>query len=160
MDHKEHKEPRRTQRQVEVHNCNLQYFAYFAQKKFLIKTFPAVLIAIAWLIVATVLHVIPGSSLPKENWLSQIKIDKWVHVAIFSIMVIVWFLALRKRYSRAIERPLLISVVLASMVYGVVMEFVQMYFVSNRSFDLWDIVADATGCLAGYIFCLVRYIKK
>ena len=75
-------------------------------------------------------------------------------------MVIVWFLALRKRYSRAIERQLLISVVLASMVYGVVMEFVQMYFVSNRSFDLWDIVADATGCLAGYIFCLVRYIKK
>jgi VanZ family protein len=34
--------------------------------------------------------------------------------------------------------------------YGVLMEFVQHFFVSNRSFDLGDIGADAVGCLIGF----------
>ena len=130
------------------------------QKKTLVKTFPAFAIAFAWLLVVTVLLVIPGSSLPNETWLTQIRIDKWIHIAIFSIMVIVWFIALRKKYLSGTPKQILISVVLACIVYGIGMEFIQLYFVSNRSFDIWDIAADAAGSLAGYIFCLVRYIKK
>ena len=153
VHHEEHKDKSNTI--TGTHNTSLNL-----HKKFLVKIFPAFVIAVIWLIVATVLHIIPGSSLPKDTWLSQIKIDKWVHIAIFFIMVIVWFLALRKRYTLATQRQLLLSVVLASMTYGVVMEFVQKYFVINRSFDLWDLVADAAGCVARYIFCFVRYIKK
>jgi len=44
--------------------------------------------------------------------------------------------------------------------YGVMMEFVQLYFVKNRSFDTGDIIADAVGCVIGLIYSWGRYIKK
>ncbi len=126
----------------------------------MVKIIPSISVALVWLIVATILHIIPGSSIPKETWLTKIRIDKWVHIAMFLVMVIVWFLALRKISTSVPPRRILISVVLACLAYGVMMEFVQKLFVSNRSFDLWDILADAAGSAAGYILCLVRYIKK
>ena len=44
--------------------------------------------------------------------------------------------------------------------YGVAMEFVQKYWIPNRSFDMGDIVADGLGSIAGVIFSFKRYIKK
>lgn len=52
-----------------------------------------------------------------------------------------------------------ILVTTAALVYGIAMEFIQQYFVVNRSFDTGDIVADAIGCLIGYGFSW-KYIKK
>jgi hypothetical protein len=40
------------------------------------------------------------------------------------------------------------------------MEFVQKFFIKNRSFDLGDVIADAVGCGMGLIYSLKRYIKK
>ncbi len=37
--------------------------------------------------------------------------------------------------------------------YGTIMEFVQKYWIPNRSFELNDIVADSCGCLLGVGFC-------
>lgn len=53
-----------------------------------------------------------------------------------------------------------IVVGLLGLLYGVGMEFVQKFFVPNRSFDPGDIAADAVGCLLGVIFSRTRYIKK
>ena len=40
---------------------------------------------------------------------------------------------------------ILIAVPLTSTLLGVILEFVQYYFVPNRDFDVFDIVANATG---------------
>jgi VanZ family protein len=40
------------------------------------------------------------------------------------------------------------------------MEFVQKYFVSNRSFDIGDILADGVGSFLGSAFSIRKYIKK
>jgi VanZ family protein len=39
------------------------------------------------------------------------------------------------------------------------MEFIQKYFIPNRSFDVGDIIADGIGCIIGGIVA-GRYIKK
>ena len=44
--------------------------------------------------------------------------------------------------------------------YGVAMEFVQKYFIPNRSFDIGDIMADTVGSLLGLMYSTRRYIKK
>lgn len=44
--------------------------------------------------------------------------------------------------------------------YGIIMEFVQKYYVPNRSFDTGDIFADAAGALIGTFYSIRRYIKK
>ena len=44
--------------------------------------------------------------------------------------------------------------------YGIMIEYIQRYFIPNRSFDVGDIIADGVGSLAGVIFSFKRYIKK
>ena len=117
--------------------------------------------AITWSIISVVLLTIPGSAFPKENWLDKIWFDKWVHIGMFAIMVSLWCWAMLKIYSVSKRlRPVFIWIGLLSLSYGIGMEFVQKYFIDNRSFDEGDIIADAVGCSLGVFFSLKRYIKK
>jgi VanZ family protein len=122
---------------------------------------PSFIPAILWFILATVLLTLPGSSLPKEDWLDKIWFDKWVHIGMFAIMVTLWCWAmLRKKYENKRLKNTFICIALLWIAYGVGMEFVQKYFISNRSFELADIGADAAGCIVGLVFSMNRYIKK
>lgn len=121
------------------------------------------LAAIAWFIISVVLLTLPGTAFPTEDWLDKIYFDKWVHIGMFSIMVVLWCLAWRSlkqnndagRLTRAFW-----TIAILCLVYGIIIEFVQKYFIPFRSFDVTDIAADAVGSLAGVIFSLKRYIKK
>ncbi|HUR64872.1 MAG TPA: VanZ family protein [Chitinophagaceae bacterium] len=119
------------------------------------------LLAVSWLLISTFLLTIPGTRFPKEDWLSKLWFDKWVHIGIFSLMVFLWCWFF---YKSAIKKANLINYFLVTALccfaYGTGMEFVQKYFVSNRSFDLGDIIADGVGCVAGLIYSWGRYIKK
>ncbi|HKC35645.1 MAG TPA: VanZ family protein [Chitinophagaceae bacterium] len=122
---------------------------------------PSFIPAISWFIISVVLLTIPGSAFPKENWLDKIWFDKWVHIGMFAIMVGLWCWAMLKIYSVSKRlRTVFIWIGLLSLSYGVGMEFVQKYFINNRSFDEGDIIADAVGCSLGVFFSLKRYIKK
>ena len=122
---------------------------------------PSFIPAITWFIISVVLLTIPGSAFPKENWLDKIWFDKWVHIGMFAIMVTLWCWAVLKMYSVSTRlRTVFIWIGLLSLSYGVGMEFVQKYFINNRSFDLGDIIADAVGSSLGVFFSIKRYIKK
>jgi VanZ family protein len=126
-------------------------------KKFRPSFTPAVL----WLIFSTVLLTLPGSSFPKEDWLSRISFDKWVHAVMFAIMVILWCRAMLKTYTDTDKlKRLFLMFAVIWLGYGIAMEFIQLYFIKNRSFDAGDIAADALGCIIGYIYSRKRYIKK
>lgn len=105
--------------------------------------------AITWLLISTWLLTLPGSQLPKENWLDKIGADKAVHLVMFMLLTGLWCLGLRKK-------KFFLTITLVGIAYGIAMEFVQRYCIPNRSFDSWDIVADAAGSVAGY-FLAVRY---
>jgi VanZ like family len=126
---------------------------------------PSFIPAIIWLIITSILLTLPGSSLPQNDWLSKwldkIWFDKWVHIGLFAIMVFLWCWAMLSKYSTT-ERLKFIFVRLSIIwfTYGVGMEFVQKYFIPDRSFDVKDIMADAAGCLVGVVYSISRYIKK
>lgn len=119
------------------------------------------LFAISWLIISIILLTLPGSAIPKEDWLGKIWIDKWVHIGMFALMVFLWCRVILKKY--LLNEKLKIFFFLIAEVclaYGIGMEFIQKYFIPNRSFDVGDIIADAVGCSIGLLFCIRRYIKK
>jgi VanZ family protein len=117
--------------------------------------------AILWLTVITILLIIPGSAFPSENWMSRISLDKWVHIFLFALLVILWTKGLWKNYIfRVSYRKLIIYIGLIAIVYGIVMEIIQHYFIPNRSFELNDIFADAAGALVGCLYLLRSVIKK
>ena len=116
---------------------------------------------IIWLIISTILFCLPGSALPKETWLEKIWFDKWVHIGIFLVMVIIWCWAFtKKEFHISRLRGIFNWLTLLAFLYGVGMEIVQDKLIPNRDFDTGDIVADATGCLVGYIISSMRFIKK
>ena len=111
-------------------------------------------LALLWFLFISVLFFLPGSALPKAGWLDAIYFDKLVHCGFFALLVFLWLFyfpnALRYNW-----RVLLLALFFA---FGV--EVVQYYFIPNRSFYLFDVVADMTGAFAGIWFWTRRYIKK
>jgi VanZ family protein len=122
---------------------------------------PSFLPAIIWFIITTILLTLPGSSLPKNDWLDKIWADKWIHIGLFSIMVLLWcWSMLRIQTIGKRLKTIFIQIGIVGLAYGVSMEFVQKYFIPFRSFDVGDIVADAVGCIVGVVYSVSRYIKK
>ncbi|HVZ57781.1 MAG TPA: VanZ family protein [Chitinophagaceae bacterium] len=117
--------------------------------------------AILWFILSTILLTLPGSDLPKAGWLEAIHFDKFVHIGMFAGMVWLWCLGIQRR-TRDIARLRRAFgwLALIWLGYGVGMEFVQRYFIPNRSFDLSDMAADAVGCLAGWWYSRRAYLKR
>jgi len=116
--------------------------------------------AIFWLLIVTLLLSLPGTEFPKISWLNKIWIDKWVHFFMFGILVILWCNAFRGKQKKERFRKIFTRISVLSLMYGVVMELVQHFFISFRSFDLMDIVADGVGCMAGFFLVNRWYIKK
>lgn len=50
-------------------------------------------------------------------------------------------------------------IAIAGIFFGIAMEFVQKYFIPNRTCDVDDMLADGIGCLAAY-FWWRRKFKK
>lgn len=115
-------------------------------------------VAIGSFLLTTFLLCLPGSAFPKQNWFDKIWLDKWVHVGLFSIMVWLWCKAFA---TLGYKRPNhFLQIAFYFLLYGIVMEFIQKYFIPNRSFDLGDVAADAVGSGIGLLFSMRRYIKK
>jgi len=122
---------------------------------------PSFFYPVLWLIISTILLTLPGKAFPKENWLEKIWFDKWVHIGLFAIMVFLWcWSALRLNLEKEKLKRMFIFFAVIWLAYGTGMEFVQKYFIPNRSFDTGDIIADAVGCITGLVYSLNRYIKN
>jgi len=88
-------------------------------------------------------------------------VDKLIHVGLFGALAFLWSGALSKIKKKSISMQQLFAwIALGSSVYGIIMEFVQKYFIPNRSFDIGDILADTIGSIAGLVIATKVYIKK
>jgi VanZ family protein len=118
--------------------------------------------AAGWLVVSTVLLTLPGSAFPQENWLDKIWFDKWVHVAMFGLItfLLCWGIYKKKKETNRKLYTYFIVAAAFCLLYGIAMEFVQKFWVPNRSFDAGDIVADGIGSAFGGIFSFRRYAKN
>ena len=116
--------------------------------------------ALLWFVLCCVLFTLPGSAFPKEDWLDLIWFDKWVHIGLISILVLLPCFGRRFSTRQSLTLTYILLFVLLGSLYGVVMEYVQLYFVANRSFDGGDIVADIIGALLGGAFAYWRWGKK
>ena len=109
---------------------------------------------IAWFLIVGVLVFMPGSDVPEVSWLDIPQFDKLVHAGIFGALAFLFCLPYLKFGSSFTQKNNhFIRVCLAAIVWGIVVEIVQKYFVPGRSFDLADWAADITGVLIAYWFC-------
>ncbi len=114
--------------------------------------------AIAWFILTAVLLTLPGNDLPKIGWMENLPIDKLVHIFLFSVLVTLFFWGIVSTKPGIINKQTLAIIAITALVYGIAMEFVQKYWIPNRSFDIWDIAADGVGSFLPIFF--MTTIKK
>ncbi|HKP31904.1 MAG TPA: VanZ family protein [Chitinophagaceae bacterium] len=107
---------------------------------------------VVWSIITTILLSLPGSMFQGDGTLFNIpNADKIAHLILFSGLVFLWiFFDYRKNNLKSGALEWFVVVLVSS--YGIVMEYVQFYFIPKRSFDKGDIVADVVGSLIGYLF--------
>jgi VanZ family protein len=136
-----------------------QTYMFHILQRILSKRFPA----ISWTLIIFILLSLPGGMLPNENNLSIPNLDKFVHVTMFGGFVFLWCLYFSYRPTeKPVSKTLHFSIFLIACVYGTVMEYVQKYFIPNRDFDIYDILADIAGALVGYLFVIltISWTKK
>ena len=111
-------------------------------------------VAITWFIVMCILFFLPGSDLPQANWLDAIYFDKWVHIGLFAMLTFLW----RSAFDLDLNHYNWI-ILFTAILYGLSVEFIQRYWIPNRSFDLFDLLADTVGSLIGIAVWSVVYKK-
>ncbi len=99
----------------------------------------------------------PGSDLPDTDLFDIIYFDKWVHVGMFGLLTIAWCYPFLKISTTT--KKLFFFIAACVILYGIAMEFVQEFFTTQRSFDLYDILADAVGAGTA-CFLLIWLLNK
>ncbi|MEZ2441951.1 VanZ family protein [Chitinophaga sp. RCC_12] len=112
--------------------------------------------AILWIILILVLCTLPGKDIPSNTFFDKIHFDKFVHFGLFGGIVL--FLSLGIYWQKKhISAGTLVLLVICAAGYGLAIEFIQEYWAIGRSFDMFDVLADTLGAIAGvWVFKIVR----
>jgi glycopeptide antibiotics resistance protein len=103
-----------------------------------------------WTLVILALCSMPGKAIPQISWLELLSFDKLVHAGIFFVEQLLLMRIVARAY-----RWLAFSFTVA---YGGLLELMQYYVFSERSGDVLDFMANATGALVGLL--LYRKLSK
>jgi hypothetical protein len=116
---------------------------------------------IAWFFLILVLICLPGSSIPQiETWLNDIYFDKWVHTGLFGgLSLLFTYPVSRLALTLDVKKKWAIKIAIAICIWGLTTEFIQKYFIPDRSFDIFDWCADSFGILIAYTWCRIKYLK-
>ncbi|MEL6810421.1 MAG: VanZ family protein [Bacteroidota bacterium] len=103
--------------------------------------------------IITFLLLFPFTHMPKVDMPS---FDKIGHVLIFVLLVLIWLLFDLLRTTSGRLRGF--RILIFAFIYGIVIEVLQGMFFVSRTADVWDVVANTTGILLGWI--VFNRVKK
>lgn len=110
---------------------------------------------IAWFLLVLILICLPGKDVPRADFLDAINFDKIVHCGLFGGIVFFFCMAFKKSdYSKQAKLHLFIKITLATCVWGITTEFIQLYFIPGRQFDWFDWAADSLGAIVAFFISL------
>ncbi len=114
---------------------------------------------IAWFFLVLVLICLPGSDIPTvETWLNDIYFDKWVHAGLFAVLTFLFIYPVSKTsLPLPAKKSMAVKIAIAACIWALTTEFIQLFFIPDRSFDIFDWTADSFGILTAYIFCYKKY---
>src|SRR5215213_4583807 len=107
------------------------------------------IVPLGWTIFTQILVSIPGKFLSGPGLFSIPHLDKVAHVILFAGLSVAWIIFFHFR-TVATKKYVPFIVLLLLAAYGVSIEYYQLNFIPNRSFDVGDIVADVCGAVCGY----------
>ena len=105
---------------------------------------------ILWAVVVFGLHAMSSKSFPKISFLEILGPDKIVHAFMFFIATA---LAVFSGWGTLRSAAVWI-------IAGVLLEYYQFYFTTDRSFDWFDVMADSFGVLLALLLLRSKFLKR
>lgn len=125
------------------------------------KIFRTIYIALTWTILIQVLLCLPGSDIPTGGAFNIPNLDKYVHIILFGGLVAFWCLYANRQDFTIRKRAVLFFIIyLAACFNGILLEYVQKYYIPNRSFDQGDIIVDIVSASISYGFCNIYLLTQ
>lgn len=117
-------------------------------------------LAFGWTIAIAVLCLVSFKKIPSVDRIANA--DKYVHAAFHFVLTMLWYLYLKSRNPVGNYRKTLITVLLMSFVYGILIELAQHAFTTTRQADVKDVLANFTGGFLAVIALIVyeKHLKK
>lgn len=108
------------------------------------------ILPILWAILIAFLCGIPGRDIPHISFLEIISFDKFVHAAIFFVLII---LSLRNfSKNNILKKTTKYSLLTFGIGYGILLEILQGAIFVERSADVYDVIANSFGCIMATLF--------
>lgn len=108
---------------------------------------------VLWTIIIGILMLTPGSYIPKvSTFLDWLGPDKIIHLflfGIYSFLLAEGFYKLRK--SLVLKRNAMLFSFLTGMIFATFTEMMQVYIIPGRNGNMYDLLANAIGCLLGVL---------
>jgi len=107
------------------------------------------------------LLTLPGDAIPSIGWFNFPQRDKLIHYCLFFLLCSLFAIPIKYKTNTKQSGLIWLSVIcLMGIGYGIAIEFVQKWWIPNRSFEALDILADATGVVAAFAYSYMRFIRK
>jgi VanZ family protein len=106
--------------------------------------------AIVWALVVLLATSIPASSIPKVLRISINDLDKLIHFVMFAVLGVLLAFAFYKQPEKSYtHKNFIFLAVIVGVVFGMITEGVQHFFISSRSGEYLDLVANFFGTVFG-----------
>lgn len=108
------------------------------------------------LLVVTLLSLIPSSTLPEKETINIPNLDKIIHFIMY--LTLSFSILLNYFYKNTkISTLTFVLIALFISIYGIIIEIIQEIFIYGRSGNIYDVLANISGCLlAIFIFNLLK----
>ena len=119
--------------------------------------FRFILLSTIWTILVISVSLIPSSSFDAQQFEIE-GLDKAIHLSMYTLMTLFWSTGLKRQHqSKKVRKNAFLIAVLGGFLIGLILEILQEYLVSSRSFDWLDLIANGIGCIFGVIVFKLLY---
>lgn len=101
---------------------------------------------LSWAILIFYLSVLPRTKLPEVDFNSA---DKIAHFIVYGILVALASYGGKQAITAETAHNYLLKIALYCFLYSFMIELIQGFLVAQRYFDIFDLLANGLGCIAG-----------
>lgn len=114
------------------------------------------LLTITWSMIIIILCCIPGKEFPEASFFEIPHLDKMVHFTFYFVLIILSIRGFYRQFQfNFLSKYYFISAIIYGITLGIVIEFLQHYFIPFRDGNLLDALANILGSILGFLF--VKY---
>ncbi|MCK4662689.1 MAG: VanZ family protein [Bacteroidales bacterium] len=114
-----------------------------------------------WAIIIFIICGIPSDNIEKVSFINIPYFDKFVHFILYFILTLLIISGFTRFFKiNIIKLKLSFISLIISIIYGIIIEILQKYLFIDRSFDLYDILANFSGAFLIFILANFSIIFK